>query len=174
MAVISGFTPLPGTYEGLFTVGAPTAGTNAVQTLTIGGTPTSGTFRLSLEGIRTAAITWSATNATLLANMNTAMDAAWGTSSVVATANSLTAGIGTITLTFGANRAKQVVGVIAIADNSLAGTAPTLAVANTTPGVEAHGRLAPKGARTIDTTNGKIYVNAGTPGSPDWRLVTSA
>jgi hypothetical protein len=29
--------------------GAPTAGTNEVQTLTIGGTPTGGTFKLSLR-----------------------------------------------------------------------------------------------------------------------------
>lgn len=173
MAAITGNKVLDGLYEGYFTAGAPAAGTNAVQTLTIGGTPTAGTFKLGLEGIRTAAITWSATNATLLANMNTAMDAAWGTSSVVATAASLTAGIGTITLTFGANRAKQVVGVI-VPENSLTGTAPTLAIANTTPGVEAHGRMAPKGARSIDTTNGKIYVNNGTPLAPDWKLVTSA
>ena len=50
--------------------GAPAAGTNEVQTLTIGGTPTSGDFRLGVRGYSTADIAWSATNATLLANIN--------------------------------------------------------------------------------------------------------
>ena len=148
--------------------GAPVAGTSEVQTLTIGGTPTSGTFRLQLEGIMTAAITWSATNATLLANMNTAMDAAWGTGSVVAAAGTLTAGIGTVTLTFGANRALQAVPTIVVADNSLAGTAPTLAIAETTPGISATSRGATKGALLIDTTNGTIYQNTGTAIAPTW------
>ena len=37
--------------------GAPGAGTDEVQTLTIGGTPTSGTFTLSFQGAVTAPIT---------------------------------------------------------------------------------------------------------------------
>ncbi len=148
--------------------GAPVAGTNEVQTLTIGGTPTGGTFRLSFEGIRTGAITWSATNATLLSNMNTAMDAAWGTSSVVATAGTIVAGIGTVVLTFGANRALQAVATITVADNSLTGTSPTLAVAETTPGVSATHRGAAKGALLVDVTNGTLYQQTGTPPSVTW------
>jgi hypothetical protein len=150
------------------------AGTNAVQTLTIGGTPTSGTFKLSLDGWSTAAITWSATNATLLANINAALDALanGGASWIVATANSLTAGIGTITLTFsGGDFAKRNVSTVAVADNSLAGTAPTLAVTVATPGVDATVRGALPGARIIDTTNLKAYINTGsTQGAPTWTV----
>src|SRR5690242_6039161 len=81
--------------------GAPGAGTTEVQTLTIGGTPTGGTFKLALDGHPTAAITWSATNATLLSRINTALDGLpCGASAIVDTDGGLTAGIGDVTLTF--------------------------------------------------------------------------
>lgn len=159
--------------RGIAAAGAPSAGTNAVQTLTIGGTPTAGTFKLGFEGFTTAAITWSAVNATLLANMQTALDAvpALGTNGSVAAAGTLTAGIGTVTLTFGANRARQVVSVMTVADNSLTGTSPTLAIANTTPGVAATGRGLGVGQIYTDQTAGIIYANTGTSLSPTWTKV---
>lgn len=151
-----------------YNAGAPSAGTSAVQTLTIGGTPTGGTFALSFEGRMTGAITWSATNATLLANMVTALDAAYGTASIVPTAGTLTAGIGTVLLTFGGNYALRAVSLVSVASNALTGTGPTLAIVSTTPGVDATARGAPKGALLIDTTNGTLYQNTGTPASPTW------
>lgn len=155
--------------------GAPSAGTNEVQTLTIGGTPTSGTFKIAFDGFTSAAITWSATNATLLANIQAALDAMpnVGTNGCVAAAGSLTAGIGTITLTFGANLAKLAVPTMTIANNSLAGTSPTLAIAETTPGVTATERGAGVGALLVDTTNGKAYINTGTALAPTWTVVGS-
>ena len=45
----------------LTNAGVPSAGTDEVQTLTIGGTPTGDTFKLAFEGFITAAITWSPT-----------------------------------------------------------------------------------------------------------------
>lgn len=150
--------------------GAPVTAVNAVWTLTIGGTPTGGTFALAFEGISTTAITWSNVNATLLAAMNAAFNAnaALGTGGCVATAGTLTAGIGTVLLTFGAARAGQPIAAVTVADNSLTGTAPTLAVASTTTGVAASGRNAPKGALLIDTTNGTLYQNTGTAAAPTW------
>lgn len=174
MSIITGGKIIEGAISAPYlNAGAPTAGTNEVQTLTIGGTPTGGTFKLSLDGHRTAAITWSATNATLLANINTALDGLpWGASAIVATADSLTAGIGTIFLTFsGGALAKRVVNTMAVADNSLTGTAPTLAIAETTPGVNASGIGAPKGGLLSDTTNGIVYVNTGTDTTPTWTKV---
>lgn len=158
----------------LTNAGVPSAGTDEVQTLTIGGTPTSGTFKLAFEGFITAAITWSSTNATLLANINTALRAlpSLGASEITAAAGSLTSGIGTITLTFGGSRAKQTIGsLISVADNSLAGTNPTLAIAETTPGVDATYRGAGKGQLVIDTTNAKLYINTGTALAPTWTVV---
>ena len=156
--------------ETLAVAGAPVNGTDEVQTLTIGGTPTSGTFKLKFEGFITSAITWSATDNTLISNINTALRAlaSLGASEITAAAGSLSSGIGTITLTFGGNRGKQSVGLITVESNSLAGTSPTLAIAETTPGVDATYRGAPKGQPLLDTTNGVMYVNAGTALAPSW------
>lgn len=155
--------------------GTPGAGTNAVQTLTIGGTPTGGTFKLALANYVTGAITWSATNSTLLSNINTALDALTngGASAIVATAGTLTAGIGTVTLTFsGPPLSHRPVVLMMVANNSLTGTAPTLAIASTTPGVDpAGGRSIAAGGVVIDTTNKLLYQNTGTDLDPTFTKV---
>lgn len=153
--------------------GVPGSGTSEVQTLTIGGTPTGGTFKLAFDGYTSGAITWSATNATLLANIQAGLDAMpnIGTNGAVAAAGTLTAGIGTITLTFGANLIKMAVPTMTVALNSLTGTNPTLAVAETTAGVTATMRGAAKGALVIDITNAKLYINTNTALNPTWTVV---
>ena len=150
--------------------GVPGQGTNEVQTLTIGGTPTGGTFKLRFESQTTAAITWSSNNTTLLAAIQTALDAlvSLGTNGCVASAGTLTAGIGTILLTFGSARERQAVETMTIADNSLTGTSPTLANAETTPGVDAAFRGWPVGVVVMDVTNKIQYVNTGTATLPVW------
>ena len=176
MAIISGGHIIEGATEGMrLNAGAPAAGTSAVHTLTIGGTPTGGTFKLAWNGRPTAAITWSATNSTLLSNINAALDAMPGGGSgyIVATAASLTAGIGTISLTFSSVLARRAVAVITVADNSLTGTSPTLAVANTTPGVDPTAQGAPAGGLLLDKTNKKLYINTGTDSNPVWTVVGS-
>jgi hypothetical protein len=99
--------------------------------------------------------------------MVTALDAKFGTASIVPTAGTLTAGIGTILLTFGGAYARRDTALVS-ATNSLTGTAPTLAVAVTTPGVDATGRGAAIGALLIDTTAGGLYSNTGTSYAPTW------
>jgi hypothetical protein len=154
--------------------GAPTAGTDEVQTITIGGTPTGGTFTLTLEGQTTAPITWSATNATLLANVDAALEALpnVGTGGVVTAAGTLTAGIGTITCTFsGGNRARQPLGGTMVAASSLTGTSPTVAVARTTPGVAASPNQVGLGSTYTDSATGVVYSNTGNQISPTWTKV---
>lgn len=152
--------------------GAPSAGTSEVQTLTIGGTPDGGTFTIRYDGFTTAAITWTATDATLLTNINTALDNLpnLGVGDVVATAGTLSSGIGTILLTFSANLAKQAVNLM-VAVSSLTGTAPTAVITETTAGVTATHRGAIKGALLSDTTNGILYINTGTTFAPTWTKV---
>lgn len=157
----------------LTNAGAPTAGTNEVQTLTIGGTPTGGTFKLTFDGFQTAAIAWSATNGTLLANINAKLDLLpnGATSAIVASDSSLTAGIGDLLLTFsGDPLAKRAVPTMT-AQSSLTGTAPTLAIAETTPGVDVSFRGAIKGQLLTDTTNGILYINTGTAAVGVWTKV---
>lgn len=159
---------------GLLTnAGAPSAGTDEVQTLTIGGTPTGGTFTLKYDGFETAAISWSSTNTTLRDNVDTALEALpnIGTGGVTTAVDSMTAGVGTLTITFASGLAKQAVNTITVGVNSMTGTAPTVQVAETTPGVTATGRGATKGALLTDTTNGLLYINTGTALAPTWTKV---
>lgn len=154
--------------------GAPTDGVFEVQTLTIGGTPTGGTFRLRRAGAVTTPITWVSVNATLIAAIDAALEAlpGMGAGSVVTAAGTLTAGIGTITLTFAATGPQP---LVAVDTNSMTGTAPTAAIALTTAGVAGTGGgQAGIGSRYIDTTAGQMYLNGGTKVRPVWKQVTRA
>jgi hypothetical protein len=154
---------------------APVNGTDEVQTLTIGGTPDGGTFKLAYGGYTTAAISWSATNNTLRDNVDAALEAlpTIGAGGVTTAVGTMTAGIGTLTLTFAGNLGKKAVATISVANNSLAGTDPTVEVAETTPGVDATARGAAKGALLVDTTNAKLYINTGTAQAPTWTVAGS-
>lgn len=157
--------------------GTPGAGTSAVQTVTIGGAPTANpgvsTFTLGFEGYTTAPIDWSATNGTLVSNIDTALEAlgSIGTGGVTTAVGTMTAGVGTITLTFAGNRASQPVSTVTVVANNMTGAAPTISVATTTPGVSADFRGAGKGALVTDTTNGLLYINTGTANVPTWTKV---
>ena len=150
--------------------------TNEVQTLTIAaGPPTGGTFQLTFDGETTAPITWSATNNTLLANIDAALEALSniGAGEIACAATTLTAGVGALTITFSGALAATDVDLITVADNSLTGNTGTVAVAETTPGVNATARGAKIGAVVTDTTNGKLYINTGTALEPTWTVVGS-
>jgi hypothetical protein len=149
-------------------------GVNEVQTLTIAaGPPTGGTFQLEFDGETTAAITWSATNATLLAAIDAALEALSniGAGEIACAATTLTAGIGALTITFSGALAETDVALITVADNSLVGTTITAAVTDTTPGVTATARGASIGALLTDTDNGVLYINTGTALAPAWTKV---
>jgi hypothetical protein len=151
--------------------GAPGAGTDEVQTITIGGTPTGGSFKLGFGGFTTAAIAWNATNGTLVGNIDAALEAlpSLGVGAVVTAVGTMTAGIGTITVTFsGVNVSKRAIATMTVVSNDLIGTAPTVAVAETTPGVDADGRGASKGSTLIRADTGARYQNLGTPAAPNW------
>jgi hypothetical protein len=152
--------------------GAPVGGTDEVQTLTFGGTWIEGeVFRLSFAGYTTANIAWSATDATLVANIDAALEALppIGTGGVAVADATLTSGLGTATVTFsGANLAKRAQALIAVAYN--ASEDGTLGVAETTPGVGATAIGAAKGAILVDTTNAKLYINTGTAAAPTWTV----
>jgi hypothetical protein len=158
------------------TATTPVNGTNGIQTLTFGATITGGTFKLTFDGKTTSAITWSSTNATLVANIDAALEAlaTVGTGGVTTAAGTITAGAGgTVTVTHTGNRAKQVVPAITVADNSMTGAAHTLTAAITTAGVSADGRLLPKGTLCVAADTGVLYQNTGSPPNPTWVKVSS-
>lgn len=154
--------------------GAPVNGTNEMNTVTIGGTPTAGTFTITIAGGRTTgAITWSATNATLLANVDAALEAlsVIGTGGVTTADSTLSSGIGDFTLTLTGKNARMDFPAMTVT-SSLTGTSPTLAIANTTPGVAATFRDAKTGDILEDSTNGTLYQNTSTTDkSPNWQFV---
>lgn len=153
--------------------GAPVNGTSEVDTITIGGTPTGGTFTLTVAGGRTTpAITWSATDATLIANIDAALEglSAIGTGGVTTAAGTGSSGIGTYTVTFtGKNAAKDF--ALLSGSSSLTGTSPTLAVATTTAGVAGTFTSAKTGDVLEDTSNGELYQNISTTANaPNWQI----
>lgn len=138
----------------------PTNGTNEVQTLTIGGTPSAGassSISLTWNGLTSIAVLWSATNATFLANVQAALDglfSAGGTSGsncLVADAT-LSSGIGTATITFKGSYAATPQNLL-VAVNNLTGTSPTAVVTRTTSGVTASDRSAAPGELLLFTGN---------------------
>jgi hypothetical protein len=171
MPIISGGQIIEGGMRGYSSTGAPTAGTTEVQTITFGGTPTGGTFTITFGAFTTAAITWVNVNATLVSNIDTALEALpnIGTGGITTAVGTMTAGIGTITMTFAGNNAVRAQSLM-VATSSLTGTAPTVAITETTPGVNASGAGAAIGAMLV-RDNGVLYINTGTAVAPTWTVV---
>jgi len=149
--------------------GAPVAGTDEVQTITITGTPTGGTFRLRFGAFTTAAIAYNAAAAAV----DSAIEAlpGFGSGAVVCAGGALPGTPVTVTFSgpgFG-RRPQPLLEVVASALTG--GTTPEVAVTETTPGVEETGIGAPRGALLTDTTNGILYINTGTPDNPVWTKV---
>ena len=155
--------------------GAPSAGTDEVQTITIGGTPDGGTFKLRFMGKTTASIAWSATNATLVSNIDSALGALStvnGAGNVTTAVATMTNGIGTITVTFTADLGRMAVDLMTAPTNAMTGTSPTIGVTETTPGVNATGRGAAKGVLLVDSSTPDLYINDGTAVTPTWTKVS--
>jgi hypothetical protein len=105
--------------------GAPSAGTSEVQTLTVNGTPTGGSFKLKFQGRTTAAIAYNANAAAIQAALEALPNIGAG--------NVAVAGTGPFTVTFQGNLAKKAVATMTLAVNALTGgTTPTVAIAKTT------------------------------------------
>ncbi len=149
----------------------PTNGVNCVQYVTIGGTPTAGTFKLITSAGTTAAITWSSNNTTLLSHIQAALDTIYDTTNTLAEDVSLSSGIGVFKITFQNLQGKQVVAVMTYI-NALTGTVPTLAIAIHTAGVEATFRSSAKAQLLTWYTPDPpaMYWNvSNNPCNPDWQ-----
>lgn len=149
--------------------GQPSPGATAVYILTFGGTPTAGTFTITFDGYTTGAISWSATNNTLVSNIDTAFEAlpSVGTDNATTAVLNMTAGIGTITITLAGNLLSKAVSAPTVT-SSLTGSSPTLTVTESIAGVDATFRGCSVGASVVDTATGNTYVNASTTLTPTW------
>lgn len=136
--------------------GAPANGTSEVQTLTITGTPTGGTFKLEFRGQRTATIAFNAAAAAVV----TALEAlsTIGTGGVTATGTLATPTF-EVVITFAGALAARAVPLITVVESALTGgTTPAAAVAETTPGVDGTLREGQVGTRYVDTDTGILYI----------------
>lgn len=175
MSAIELSNPIAGVSGASAFAGVPSAGISKIQTLTTGGTITASAtsgFKLTFDGQTTALILWSATNATLVSNIDTALEALSniGTGGVTTAVGTMTAGVGTITITSAANLAALNHSTFTVT-SFLEGTVPTVAIAQTTAGVDATFRGSAIGTTLRDSTNGKLYINTGTATSPSWVVV---
>lgn len=154
----------------------PGAGTDAVWTVTLADTISSGSFTITYDGPEgtetSGAITWSSTNATLLSRINTATNAMglFATGELLAEDDALTLGIGTLTLTFGGAYEKLAVGTLSIDDALIVGGG-SVTIEETTPGVTASFRSRGIGTVCCDVTHAKLYINTGTATAPTWTVV---
>jgi hypothetical protein len=149
---------------GLYTnAGAPSAGTDEVQSVDITGTPTGGTFRLSMDGAATGDIAYNANAAAV----QSALEAVVGTGNVAVTGTNPN-----FSVAFQGALSQKAVSQVALARNELTGgTAPSVSTSTDTPGVTGTHREAAKGSLLTDTTNGKLYINTGSAGDPTWTVV---
>lgn len=172
MAIITGGKVAEGVLGPLTSAGAPAAGTDNVQNIVFGGSGLGGTFTLSWDNQTTGAINWSATNATLVGSIDTALEALTniGSAGVTTGSTTLTSGIGTVTVTFNGDVGKRPQNLLT-AKSSLTGTTPTITISEATAGVWPTGSRPAKGALCTDTTNGELYINTGTATAPTWTKV---
>lgn len=105
------------------------SGTTAVQTVTLTGTPTGGTFTLTFRGQTTTGIAYNANAATV----QSALQAL----SSIGSGNATVSGTGPYVVTFAGTLAAQAVELLIGSGASLTGgTAPAVSIAMTTPGVD--------------------------------------
>lgn len=166
---------IEGTYGPFAVSGVPSNGTDAVFTLTFAAGTDGGTFKLAKDGYTTAAISWSSTNNTLIANIDAALEALPNVpaSGVTTAVGTMTNGIGTITVTMAGTLGKRVATPITVADDSLTGSGAEVTIEETTPGVTATGWGCLPGALAVDTdSTGKLYKNTSATRFPTWTAQT--
>lgn len=122
--------------SGAFSVDSLPVGVSAVQLVTIGGSPTGGTFTLSFYGTTTVPLAYNAT----AAQIQTALEAL----SVIQAGNVAVSGTGPFTVTFQNDLATTPVPIITADASLLTGGTPSVTISVTTVGVYAPGQgLAP-------------------------------
>jgi len=151
--------------------GPPVAGTDEIQTLTIGSNSEPATFKLSYEGAVTEPISWGSDNAALTGAIQAALEAlpTLGAGSVTVAPTEMVAGVGKATVSFKGPKAGQKASLLGVAP--VEGPTVQVGVEATTPGTNGTGYAAPKGAVLIDSETPGLYQNHGTASSPDWRAV---
>ena len=165
MPVIEGTNTIDGALGTLRSAGAPVAGTSAVESVSLTGAPTGGTFTLSYAGAVTTPLAFSAAASDVLAALVALPTIGAGN---VTTSGGPEPGAA-ISVTFAGTLAVKNVALLG-ANGALltGGTTPAVVIAYTTTGVDATFRGASRGQLLQDTTNATLFENTGVPGAPIW------
>jgi len=163
MPIIEGTTSDP-----LLHSGAPSNGTDEVQTITYGSASASGAFVLAFEGYRTTSLAWNAAAVVVEAALRALPSiGALGCSVTLAGAPT-----NVYQVTFDAgNMLKRNVALLSVYSSTVAEAGAalvTLTVAVGTPGVDATGIGSAVGKVLLRTDNGAQYYNTGTALAPIW------
>lgn len=108
--------------------GSPTSGTAEVQTVTISGTPTGGTFTLTFRGQTTSAIAYNAASGAVQSALQALSTIGSGNATVTGSAG------GPYTVTFASFLAATNVPQMTATSSLTGGTNPSVAVSTSTPG----------------------------------------
>lgn len=147
----------------------PVAGTNEVQTVTVSGTVSGGTFRLAYKNERTAPLAHSSTAVQVRDALRALNEV---TIDGVSTATGGPLPATPVVVTFGGHLGIADVAQMTVQNIDLVGGG-TFVVSTTTPGVDATLRGRGKGTVVVAESTGKMYINEGTDTVPVWRLVTT-
>lgn len=129
-------------------------GVNCVQTLTISGVPTGGTFKLRYKGAETATIAYNAANTVVQSALEALTTIGAGNVAVVGSAG------GPWTVTFQAAMAGRECDILELSLNSFTGgTAPTVTIAMTTKGGWIEYATAPMVAGKSTVYMATVYAN---------------
>lgn len=126
---------------------------NDVKTVTVGGTATGGTYILVLGAYQTTALAFNANNATIQAALEAMPNI--GVGNVVVGGGALPGTPATLTFQ-GKLAAREIPSMTTI--NSLTGTTPTIAVANTTPGRTVGGIMKPYNNSNTDGSQTAVAI----------------
>lgn len=122
-------------------------GTNEVATLTITGTPTGGTFTVTVAGRTTAGVAYNASAATLRAAIEALSNVSPGDVTVTGSAG------GPYTITFGGQLAETDLAVSSSGASLTGGTSPAATTVETTPGVAVSGAATRLSGGTVSLTS---------------------
>jgi len=146
--------------------GAPSAGTDEVQSVTRDATVDGGTFRLGFRGAPTSALAWDISAANLQVALRAVNQVGGPYLTVTGDGSVATPWVVTFIDALG----KRVQPLLTVVANACTAedepVEEAITVAETTPGVTATLIGIPKGALVINTSDGTLYQMTGTPAAP--------
>jgi hypothetical protein len=131
---------------------------NEIQTLRFVGSPTGGTFQISVQGLVTEAISWNSDNTILAASIKTALDNKFGNSTVTVS------GTNTFTITFLGDLQNKALSNMALSNNQITPLGTVTEQVSRVQFGSPINTIAPDTGSTKMTPNGVPFLSILSPG----------